>query len=342
MSVVVAPRAINVVICCSVGQAVGVDDDRRNFRGRGRLDHHGDLIDRPVDVAQTGGVAHEPLAATRSDTCSGSTVTVPRDTGRGLEHGDHQPHRYGDTEIGGETLIGRQLTQPCGGLLVDRYQFTRRVEDHQPGLFADNSSITRLKPPGRGCATPRQAARPARPRIGLPTGEWRLALPSKQGNRAPRRVTDTQHGPQLVVEAERSQEVPVPGAAARVPSGGPQCTGGDVGAARSRNRLTSSSTNSRRQFSEHWAALTPSRSSTLVGPVGSPVPGSVVTHTAASNGTIRRNLVDAAANTSVTSAACPARHNSSSRRRRAAARSADFVITTSVPVPAPRDTPSFG
>ena len=60
--------------------------------------------------------------------------------------------------------------------------------------------------------------------------------------------------------------------------------------ATSRYRLTSSNSSSRRQNSEQVSGWPRSKPSTRVGAVGSPVPGSVDSHTAASNGTSRRQV----------------------------------------------------
>jgi hypothetical protein len=107
------------------------------------------------------------------------------------------------------------------------------------------------------------------------------------------------------------------------------------------NALTSWCTNSPRQYSEHCAGVMASRSSIRVGPVASPVAGSVSDQAAASNGTRRRRRVDAMSNTSAGFLAFPARRTSSSRRRLTSVVTS-AVILTSLGTFAATDNPPDG
>jgi hypothetical protein len=84
--------------------------------------------------------------------------------------GAQHPHRHPDAEVAGQVLLGGQLGQPGPGLLVGRDQPAVAVEQQEPG----------------------PAAAP------------------EQVDRAPGAVADPEHGPELVAEAHRVQELPAP------------------------------------------------------------------------------------------------------------------------------------
>jgi hypothetical protein len=84
--------------------------------------------------------------------------------------GAQHPHRHPDAEVAGQVMLGGQLGQPGPGLLVGRDQPAVAVEQQEPGP----------------------------------------AAPAEQVDRAPGAVADPEHGPELVAEAHRVQELPAP------------------------------------------------------------------------------------------------------------------------------------
>jgi hypothetical protein len=107
---------------------------------------------------------------------------------------------------------------PRLGLFVQGDETPSDVEQHQPGAVVPHETTERL-----GGAHPDSQRLPDGLRlpsdeIGLACAERRAATAAPERDRAPGRVTHTQHRPELVVEAQGSHEPPV----ARAPLGVPR------------------------------------------------------------------------------------------------------------------------